>query len=113
MGTASTTTARGMPSPRLAPLSSTAASTTPPPTAMASTTTATAVSTTTASTAESTPTASARLRLSPGGPTMVATPATGPTPATAMAASAATGATGDGIERRTCLTHGPRISTTT
>merc|ERR1712218_626430 len=105
------TTARGMPSPRLTPLSSTAASTTPP--AMASTTTATAVFTTTASTAESTPTASARPRLSPGGPTMVATPATGPTPATAMAASAATGATGDGTERRTCLTHGPRISTTT
>merc|ERR1712072_1080110 len=52
-------------------------------------------------------------RLSPGGPTMVATLATGPTPATAMAASVATGATGDGIERRTCLTHGPRISTTT
>merc|ERR1712226_539242 len=91
--TASTTTARGMPSPRPTPLSSTAASTTPPPTAMASTTTATAVFTTTASTAESTPTASARPRLSPGGPTMVAT--------LDMAAMAATGATGDGIKRRT------------
>merc|ERR1711862_311930 len=98
MGTAS---APLMPSPRPTPLSSTAASTTPPPTVMMGTTTATAVFTTTASTAESTPTASARPRLSPGGPTMVATPATGPTPATAMAATGPATATGDGIERRT------------
>merc|ERR1739844_244465 len=88
--------------PRPTPLSSTAVSTTLPPMVMASTTTATAVFTTTASTAESTPTASARPRLSPGGPTMVATPATAAAMATLdMAAMAATGATGDGIKRRT------------
>merc|ERR1712241_675888 len=75
--------------------STTTATASPPPTAMASTTTATAVSTTPPPT--STPTASARPRLSPGGRTMVATMAA----ATAMAAGAATGATGDGIKRRT------------
>merc|ERR1712226_79032 len=97
---ASTTSARGRPRPT--PLSSTAAATTTPPTAAVSTTTATAVFTTTASTAESTPMASARPRLSPGGPTMVAPPAMAAAMATLdMAAMAATGATGDGIKRRT------------
>merc|ERR1711934_311861 len=93
--TAASTTASAplMPSPRLTPLSSTAASTTPPPMVMASTTTATAAFTTTTATAESTPTASARPRLSPGGPTMVATPAMAAAMATLdMAAMAATGA---------------------
>merc|ERR1712158_295675 len=90
MGTTASAPLR--PSPRLTPLSSTAVSTTPPPMVMASTTTATAVFT---------PTASARPRLSPGGPTMVATPAMAAAMATLdMAAMAATGATGDGIERR-------------